>query len=86
MDFQLKGEFIELDNLLKATGLVASGAVAKQAVQSGAVKVNGEVESRVRRKLRTGDVVELGEQKVTIAAGEEPKAGGEGPAISGAAV
>ena len=66
MDFQLKGDFIELDNLLKATGLVASGAEAKQSVQAGSMKVNGEVESRVRRKLRAGDVVERGEQKVSI--------------------
>ena len=66
MDFQLKFEFIELDNLLKILELAASGAQAKQSIQSGAVKVNGQVESRVRRKLRLGDFVEFQEQRINI--------------------
>ncbi|MCX5668584.1 MAG: RNA-binding S4 domain-containing protein [Candidatus Omnitrophica bacterium] len=66
MDFQLKSEFIELDNLLKTLELVASGAEAKQSIQSGAVKVNGQVESRIRRKLRLGDSVEFQEQRINI--------------------
>jgi ribosome-associated protein len=66
MDFQLKTEFIELDNLLKALDLVASGAEARQCIQSGSIKVNGEVESRIRRKLRSGDIVEFGEHHITI--------------------
>jgi ribosome-associated protein len=59
MDFQLKSEFIELDNLLKTLDLVASGAAAKQSIQLGQVKVNGQVESRIRRKLRASDSVEF---------------------------
>jgi len=59
MEFKLKTEFIELDNLLKASDIVASGAEARQAIQAGVVKVNGQVESRIRRKLRSGDVVEF---------------------------
>ena len=70
MDFQLKSEFIELDNLLKALGLVSGGYEAKQCIQEGAVKVNGEVESRIRRKLRAGDSVEFKEQAVNIVAGK----------------
>ena len=66
MDFQLKFEFIELDNLLKTLELVASGAEAKQIIQSGAVKVNGQVENRIRRKLRSGDSVEFREQRINI--------------------
>jgi ribosome-associated protein len=66
MDFQLKREFIELDNLLKAVGFVTSGAEAKQCIQSGAVKINGQVETRVRRKLRSGDAVELREHRISI--------------------
>jgi len=66
MDFKLKSEFIELDNLLKTLELVASGAEAKQIIQSGAVKVNGQVENRIRRKLRLGDSVEFREQRINI--------------------
>ncbi len=66
MDFQLKSEFIELDNLLKATNMAASGAEAKQYILSGSIKVNGEVEIRIRRKLRSGDSVEFGEHSVSI--------------------
>ena len=66
MDFQLKSEFIELDNLLKTLDLVVNGAAAKQSIQSGEVKVNGQVESRVRRKLRLGDFVEFRNQQISI--------------------
>jgi len=66
MEFKLKTEFIELDNMLKVLELVASGADAKQQIQAGLVKVNGDVESRIRRKLRSGDCVEFGGQKIDI--------------------
>ena len=60
MEFKLESEFIELDNLLKVAKLVASGAEAKECIQAGLVKVNGQVELRIRRKLRLGDSVEFG--------------------------
>ena len=66
MEFKLKLEFIELDNLLKVLELVASGAAARQIIQSGEVKVNGQVESRIRRKLRLGDSVEFRQQQISI--------------------
>ncbi len=66
MDFMLKGIYIELDNLLKAAGMVASGAQAKACIQAGSLKVNGEVETRVRRKLHAGDIVELSGNTITI--------------------
>ena len=66
MEFKLNTEFIELDNMLKALKLVVSGAEARQQIQEGSVKVNGLVESRIRRKLRSGDSVEFGEQKIDI--------------------
>jgi ribosome-associated protein len=68
MDFQLNFEFIELDNLLKAMHLAASGVQAKQYILAGSIKVNGQVEIRVRRKLRTGDSVEFGEHQISIVA------------------
>jgi ribosome-associated protein len=66
MEFKLKTEFVELDNVLKVLELVASGAEAKQQIQAGLVKVNGAVESRIRRKLRPGDYVEFGGRKIDI--------------------
>ena len=66
MDFKLIFEFIELDNLLKKLELVPSGAAAKQIILSGEVKVNGQVENRIRRKLRSGDFVEFQEQRISI--------------------
>ena len=68
MDFQLKLEFIELDNLLKVTNLAASGAEARQYILAGSIKINGQVETRVRRKLRSGDSVEFGENQISIVA------------------
>jgi ribosome-associated protein len=66
MDFRLKNEFIELDNLLKVLELVSCGAEAKQVILAGEAKVNGEVEIRVRRKLRFKDIVEFRGQKIEI--------------------
>jgi ribosome-associated protein len=66
MDFKLKSDYIELDNLLKVLEFSASGAQAKQDILSGEVKVNGQVENRIRRKLRAQDVVEFRQQLVNI--------------------
>lgn len=66
MEFQLKAEFIELDNALKVMNLVSSGAEAKRCIQSGLVRINAEAETRIRRKLRPGDFVEFGEQRIKI--------------------
>jgi len=66
MDFQLKAEFIELDNLLKVMDFVPNGTEAKQRIQAGSIRINGEVETRVRRKLRSGDSVEFGGQQIVI--------------------
>ena len=68
MDFQLKLEFIELDNLLKATNLAANGAEARQYILAGSIKINGQVETRIRRKLRLGDFVEFGKHQISIVA------------------
>ena len=65
-DFEIRGEMIRLQQLLKAAGLVASGAEAKELVVSGAVSVNGETETRRGRQLHRGDVVVLGEETLTV--------------------
>lgn len=66
-DFILHTEFIDLSQLLKASGLAMSGGEAKMFVTDGLVMVNGITESRKRRKLRSGDVVVFNnEHKVCI--------------------
>ena len=65
-DFDLRGEHIALAALLKATGIAASGGAAKVLLTEGLVRVNDEPESRRGRKLRAGDVVTVGDQRVRI--------------------
>ena len=48
-----------LDQFLKLVGLAGTGGQAKMMIQGGAILVNGEVETRRRRKLAAGDVVEV---------------------------
>ena len=57
---------IPLGQALKASNLVQSGGEAKVLVQSGEVLVNGEVETRRGRRLRAGDVVEMGDERLEI--------------------
>ncbi|MBA4177070.1 MAG: RNA-binding protein [Leptothrix sp. (in: Bacteria)] len=64
--FELRGDHITLDALLKATGLAASGGAAKVLIADGAVQVNGECETRRGRKLRAGDLVLLGDAQVQL--------------------
>ena len=64
--FELRGEHITLDALLKATGLASSGGEAKGLITERQVLVNGEVETRRGRKLRPGDEVSLGGQRVRL--------------------
>jgi ribosome-associated protein len=59
-------EFIELHNLLKVKGLCATGGSAKMAIAEGRVKVDGEVETQKRRKVRKGQVVEFQGRLITI--------------------
>ena len=57
--FQLQGEFIELNKLLKLTGFCGSGGEAKVRTSAGEVRVDGVVELRKRCKIRTGQQVEF---------------------------
>lgn len=70
--FQIRGELITLDALLKAVGIASSGAHAKELVTQGAVKVDGEPESRRTRKLRGGEVVEVPEARARIRLEADP--------------
>lgn len=57
--FELKGEYIELIKLLKATGVAENGGHAQALVEENEVKLNGEIELRKRAKIKVGDVIEV---------------------------
>lgn len=59
-------DFIKLGQALKKAGLEGSGVDAKNNIQAGLVKVNGEVEERRGRKLYEGDIFEYDGTQVMI--------------------
>ncbi|MFZ3385512.1 MAG: RNA-binding S4 domain-containing protein [Candidatus Methanoperedens sp.] len=66
--FELKGEFIELCNLLKLAGVANSGGQGKMMVSDGIVQVDGHIETRRTAKIRAGQVVECLGQKIVVTA------------------
>ena len=64
--FTIKGEYIQLNQLIKAMGWVANGAEANNAIDRGSVKVNGTVELRKRNKIMRDFKVEFNDQIVLI--------------------
>lgn len=69
-EFEIRGQSIRLDQLLKATGLVGSGGEAHAAVEQGLVQVDGNVETRKRAKLHAGQRVRLGREEITLVSAE----------------
>jgi ribosome-associated protein len=67
--FELRGEFIELNQLLKVTGLCDSGGQGKQLVAEGRVRVDGQLELRKTCKIRAGQVVMLDQAEIRVVAG-----------------
>lgn len=59
-------EPIDLHQLLKFEGLVSSGGEAKAVIDGGLVVVNGEIETRRRKKISSGDVVEFAGEQLRI--------------------
>ena len=57
---------ITLGQALKAANIAGTGGEAKILIQTGEVSVNGEVETRRGRKLRSGDVVEVGDERMEV--------------------
>ncbi len=70
MDVPIRDESIRLGQFLKLANLIESGAEAKPVIAGGAVRVNGEVETRRGRQLVPGDEVSLGGVSVRVASGE----------------
>jgi ribosome-associated protein len=65
-DVEITKEPVELYKILKFEGLVANGGEAKSVIDSGQVKVNGNVERQKRKKIVSGDVVAYGEVEMRI--------------------
>ena len=59
-------EFIKLQDLLKFAGLVETGGEAKERIQAGEARVNGEVCLQRGKKLRPGDRVLFGGEELAV--------------------
>jgi len=59
-------EPVELYKILKFENLVSSGGIAKLAIESGHVRVNGVIETRKRRKMVAGDIIEYDGEKIRL--------------------
>ncbi|TFW16488.1 RNA-binding S4 domain-containing protein [Duganella callida] len=70
VSFELNGEFVELNQLLKLVGLCDSGGAGKMIVASGDVKVDGKQELRKTAKIRAGQRVTLGDVVITVEAAQ----------------
>jgi ribosome-associated protein len=68
LDFELRGDYITLDALLKATGLAPSGGIAKMMIADGLVQVDGREELRKTCKIRAGQVVAMGGTRIRVTA------------------
>jgi ribosome-associated protein len=65
-EVELNKEPVELYKILKFEGLVASGGEAKIVIAEGQVVLNGEVETRKRKKIVAGDIIEFAGEKLQI--------------------
>jgi ribosome-associated protein len=71
MDFiSIHTPFIKLDSLLKFAGLCETGGEAKERIQAGSVKLNGEVCTMRGKKCVAGDCIEMEGSAVTIRSGQ----------------
>ena len=70
IDFQLRGEFVELCNLLKLAGIATSGGGGKALVATGEVLLDGLPETRKTAKVRAGQVVDCQGVQIRITAAD----------------
>jgi ribosome-associated protein len=69
LDFQLDGEYVELNQLLKLVGICDSGGAGKAIVAAGEVSVDGKQELRKTCKIRAGQTVGIGDIRIRVLAG-----------------
>ena len=63
---EITSEPVELYKILKFEAMVASGGEAKLVISEGLVLVNGKVETRKRKKIVAGDIIEFAQEKILI--------------------
>jgi ribosome-associated protein len=73
LTFNLAGDYVELNQLLKLVGICDSGGAGKAIVASGAVSVDGKVELRKTCKIRAGQEVALGDVRIRVTADQVTK-------------
>ena len=66
LDFELDRDYVELNQLLKLSGLCDSGGAGKAIVASGAVSVDGEQELRKTCKIYSGQTVRVGDVTIYV--------------------
>ena len=66
---KIRDDFIKLGQALKLAGLVDSGVEAKDAITSGKVKRNGEIELQRGKKIVDGDVIEYDGKSFKVVSG-----------------
>jgi len=66
IEFRLTSAFIALNDLLKVTGVCASGGAGKALVAAAQVRVDGTVETRKTRKIRAGQAVRVGDVEIRV--------------------
>ncbi len=65
-EVEITKEPIELYRILNFENIVASGGEAKSVIAEGQVIVNGKIETRKRKKIVSGDIIEFGKEKIRI--------------------
>lgn len=73
IEFALEHEYVELNQLLKLTGVCDSGGAGKQLVASGAVRVDGHVELRKTCKIRAGQNVAVDAVEIAVSGAYAPE-------------
>ena len=66
MDIKISTEFIKLDQLLKFSGIIGNGSDAKILILNEQVSVNGEIATHRGKKIRPGDIVQVGDQILNV--------------------
>ncbi len=74
IEIEITKEPVELYKILKFESLVASGGEAKMVIANGLVSVNGQIETRKRKKIVSGDTIEFGGEEFSIKFNSTPTA------------
>lgn len=71
LEFSLTREFVELNQLLKLSGLCTSGGAGKALVAAGGVSVDGAIELRKTCKIRAGQVIRRDDVRIRVVAARQ---------------